>query len=103
MPHFTSSGAADACPQSKPAERHRLRFGGSLVALQNLVLLTGAFGDWEEKPNGIWRYRSEDRAGLNWSSTRGTVWFDGPEQARERLKHTIEPSLRSWRARPLYR
>jgi hypothetical protein len=64
----------------------KLQFRGSLLELQDIVLLTTIYGHWEEKPNGIWRYRSEDGAGLNWSSTRGTVWFDGKESAKAILQ-----------------
>jgi hypothetical protein len=71
------------------------RFIGSLPYLQDLVLLTGDYGEWQEKPNGVWRYRSEDGGGLNWSSTKGTLWFDGPPQARALLQRIVEAALRS--------
>ncbi len=62
-----------------------MRFGGALTELQDLVLLTGIYGEWEEKPNGVWRFVTDERAGLNWSSTKGTLWFDGPVLARNQL------------------
>jgi hypothetical protein len=61
--------------------------------MQDLVLLTGDFGEWEEKPNGAWRYRSEDGGGLNWSSIRGTLWFDGPPEPRDRLQNIVRARL----------
>jgi hypothetical protein len=77
-----------------PAARTKLQFHGRLTELQDLVLLTGDFGEWQEKPNGVWRYRSEDGGGLNWSSTRGTLWFDGRAKPRARLQQINEARLR---------
>jgi hypothetical protein len=77
-----------------PAARIKLQFRGNLSELMDLVLLTGDDGEWQEKPNGIWRYRSADGGGLNWSSTRGTVWFDGQAKPRARLQQIIEARLR---------
>jgi hypothetical protein len=96
MPRPASRGADHARPSfpSKPAEAASLRFLGSLGALQDLVLLTGVYGEWKEGANGIWRYGCDDRAGLNWSSTRGTLWTDGPPQPRARLQRIIEAALR---------
>jgi hypothetical protein len=71
-----------------------LRFRGSLNELQHLVLPTEADGEWEEKPNGVWRYRSDTGAGLNWSSTRGTLWFDGPSAPRAHFQQRVEAALR---------
>jgi hypothetical protein len=76
--------------QRQSAARTKLQFHGSLTKLQDLILLTGDYGEWEEKPNGIWRYRSEDGGGLNWSRTRGTLWFDGRAKPRARLQQIIE-------------
>jgi hypothetical protein len=42
----------------------------------------GVYGEWDEKPKGVWRYRSEDCGGLNWSATRGRLWFDGSPKPR---------------------
>jgi hypothetical protein len=78
-----------------PAARIKLQFRGNLSELMDLVLLTGDDGEWQEKPNGIWRYRSADGGGLNWSSTRGTVWCDGPPKPRARLERLIETCLKS--------
>ena len=96
MPRHALQTANDAHPLSppKPAQGSKLCFHGSLGALQDLVLLTGVYGEWDEKSNGVWRYVCDDRAGLNWSSTRGTLWFDGPPKPRDRLQRTIEAALR---------
>src|SRR4051812_40844372 len=98
MPRSTAPGADYPRPhrvrKSQPAVRTKLNFQGSLGTFQDLVLLTGIYGEWKEEPNGVWRYLCEDRAGLNWSSTRGTVWFDGPLKPRARLERTIAAALR---------
>ncbi len=94
MPRHASRGADHARPLSKPAANRKLRFLGSLDALQDLVLLTGVYGEWREGANGVWPYVCEDRAGLNLSSTQGTLWFDGPEQPRARLQRIVEAALR---------
>jgi hypothetical protein len=89
-----SSKRDDAGLPIKSADGGKLSFRGSLLALQDLVLLTGVYGEWEEKPSAVWRYRSEDGSALNWSSTRGTLWFDGPPKPRARLQRTIEAAVR---------
>ena len=81
-----STGPSDAKP--KPTHFH-----GTLTELQDLVLLTGVYGEWHEQPNGVWRFRCEDRAGLNWASTTKRIWFDGPVQPKERLTAIIEEAL----------
>ena len=88
-----SKGASTTQRQS--AARNKLQFRGSLTELQDLILLTGDYGEWEEQPNGVWHYRSEDGGGLNWSSTRGTLWCDGPPEPRTRLQRLIEARLKN--------
>lgn len=65
-------------------------FTGSIDDLKAAVETTGIDGNWEEKPNKCWRFASRDRSGLNWSSTKGTVWFDGPEAAKQALIAAID-------------
>jgi hypothetical protein len=36
-------------------------------------------GRWQPLPHGVWGFRCRDGAGMNWSSTRGTLWFDGSD------------------------
>jgi predicted nucleotide-binding protein len=62
--------------------RAMANFHGSLDELKQLVAITGREGDWQERPNSCWRFVARDRAGLNWSQSKGTVWFDGPEVAK---------------------
>lgn len=65
-------------------------FHGSLDELKEAVAKTGFDGDWQEKPNNCWRFVSKDRAGLNWSVNKGTVWFDGPADAKTQLQTNLE-------------
>lgn len=44
-----------------------------------------------ERPNGVWQYKCEDGVGINWSETKGTLWFDGKPGVKEaREKHIAE-------------
>src|SRR5438046_2582105 len=70
-------------------------FTGSIDDLKAGVAATGIVGSWEEKPNLCWRYKAKDGAGLNWSSSRGTLWFDGPEMAKNQMIAAIEAILGS--------
>src|SRR5262245_4084761 len=70
-------------------------FTGSIDELKAGVDATGIVGAWEEKPNQCWRFRAKDGAGLNWSSTRGTLWFDGPENAKTQMILAVDAILGS--------
>lgn len=47
-------------------------------------------GEWEAQPNGVWTLRCRDRAGMHWSETKGTVWFDGPLNLKDSLRKKVE-------------
>lgn len=70
-------------------------FHGSLEELKAAVEACGVDGDWETKPNGVHRFASRERAGLNWASTKGTIWFDGPEDVKNRFIVEIDAVLGS--------
>jgi predicted nucleotide-binding protein len=65
------------------------KFHGSLDQLKQIIANAGYEGEWQEKPNSCWRFASRDKAGLNWSSSKGTLWFDGPEAVKTRLHSAI--------------
>jgi len=69
------------------------KFHGTLQDLKDRVLLLGFEGDWEQQPNSVWKFKCRDKAGLNWSMTKGTVWFDGPQPQRDMLGAKIEAAL----------
>ena len=63
---------------------------GSLQELQDTLLPLDLDGKWEELANGVHKFRCRDRAGLNWSETKGTIWFDGPVGPKEALAAKVE-------------
>jgi predicted nucleotide-binding protein len=50
-------------------------------------------GEWESQPNGVWKFKCKDKAGLLWSETQGTVWFDGQPAVRAGLAAKVEATL----------
>jgi predicted nucleotide-binding protein len=64
-------------------------FSGSHEQFKDALLPLDLEGEWEEKPNGVWRLKCRDRSGLNWASTTGKIWFDGPPAAQESLKARV--------------
>jgi predicted nucleotide-binding protein len=70
-------------------------FAGTIDQLKAGVEATGIDGTWEEKPNQCWRFTARDRAGLNWSATKGTLWFDGPEVPKNQMIAAVDAILGS--------
>lgn len=70
-----------------------LRFHGSLDDLRDRLLPLDLDGDWEEQPNKVWKLRCRDRAGMLWSETKGTIWFDGPQGQKDALSAKVGPVL----------
>lgn len=68
-------------------------FHETIDELKKVVEAAGIVGDWQEKPNNCWRFVGKDRAGLNWSSGRGTIWFDGPPESMAKLEAKIAAAL----------
>jgi predicted nucleotide-binding protein len=60
-------------------------FIGTIDDLKAAVEAMGLDGSWEDKPNACHKFTTRDRGGLNWSSTKGTIWFDGPPTAKDKL------------------
>ncbi len=70
-----------------------LKFHGDLNELKDRLLPLDLDGEWEEQPNKVWKLRCKDRAGLLWSSTKGTVWFDGPAPERAALEGKVKSAF----------
>jgi len=68
-------------------------FHGDVDQLKDCLLVAGCEGEWREMPNGVWRFISRDRAGMNWAQTTGKVWFDGPEPAKSHLAEMVEAAI----------
>jgi hypothetical protein len=69
------------------------KFVGTLEQLKDRLLLAGLDGEWRQQPNKVWRFVCGDRAGLNWSGTKGTLWFDGPASAKANLEASVKAVL----------
>jgi hypothetical protein len=65
-------------------------FRGAIDGFKDVLLPLDLDGEWEEKPYGVWRFRCSNKAGLNWASTTGKIWFDGPEPFKTELKQQID-------------
>jgi len=65
------------------------RFYGTQKELQDQLLPLDLDGEWQEQPNGVWKFKCRDKAGLLWSATKGTIWFDGPGIAKAALEAKI--------------
>jgi predicted nucleotide-binding protein len=46
-------------------------------------------GDWIAQPHGVHKLSCRDKAGLLWSETKGTIWFDGPPPAKAALEKKV--------------
>ena len=68
-------------------------FHGSLQQLKDALLPLDLDGDWEALANGVHKFRSRDRAGMLWSETKGTIWFDGPPAVKAALADRVEAHL----------
>ncbi len=69
------------------------KFYGTLDALKDRLLPLNLDGEWQEQPNQVWKFRCRDKAGLLWSETKGTIWFDGPGPAKAALEARIGGAL----------
>jgi len=67
-----------------------MKFHGSLQELKERLLPLDLDGEWEAKPNSVHKLKCRDRAGMLWSETKDTVWYDGPEVARMNLQQRVE-------------
>lgn len=70
-----------------------MKFHGDLDSLKDKLLPLDLDGEWEPQPHGVWKFKCRDRAGLLWSETKGTVWFDGPQGPKTALSNRIEAAL----------
>jgi predicted nucleotide-binding protein len=70
-----------------------MKFHGSFEDLKLRIDTLGLGGEWEDQPNGVHKFRCPDRAGLLWSATKGTIWFDGPVTPKVALENQIAALL----------
>ncbi len=69
------------------------KFYGTLENLKDRLLPLNLEGEWQEQPFQVWKLKCRDKAGLLWSATKGTVWFDGPLPAKAILQAKVENAL----------
>jgi hypothetical protein len=73
--------------------KQRAAFRGTLLELKDMLLPLGIQGRWTPQPNGVWKLRCENDAGLLWSMTRGTLWYDGPIGLRDELEAKVTAAV----------
>jgi hypothetical protein len=94
-----SAGETGAAARSAKVTRHEkkgrsnLKCHGSLGLIKDLTWKAGVRGVWTAGPNGTWCFKLRNGAGLNWSSTKGTVWFDGPAEPQNKLHSVMEAAI----------
>lgn len=69
------------------------KFLGTHQELKDKLARLCLDGEWENQPNGVMKFKCRDRAGLLWSQTKGTVWFDGPSPQKGNLEARISTIL----------
>lgn len=80
--------------------RMTAKFYGSFEQLKDRLLPLNLDGEWQEQPNKVWKFKCRDKAGLLWSETKGTVWFDGAPPAKTGLQAKVEAILMDGVATP---
>lgn len=70
-----------------------LKFHGSFDELKQKLTPLGLDGTWQELANGVVKFTCRDHGGMSWSTTKGTVWFDGPATAKAALASKVEQVL----------
>jgi hypothetical protein len=68
-------------------------FHGTIDDLKAGVAAAGLEGTWSERPNYCWKFTSKNRGGLNWASSTGKIWFDGPDDPKRQLSDAVEAAL----------
>ena len=68
------------------------KFHGSEDEFKSLVELAALDGEWSTTPTAL-RLKCRDRGGINWSAKTGTIWFDGPDNAKIKLQSALEAAI----------
>jgi hypothetical protein len=71
----------------------KLKFVGSLEHLKLEVYRRCNSGRWQEGKNGVHTFRASDGAVLHFSTTKGTVWFQGSWEEAQNMQSELEPLL----------
>jgi hypothetical protein len=90
-----NGGASAKSNRLNCSVKKKKKFFGSLQDLMQAIARLGINGHWREEPSRVWQFRCPNRAGMHWSETKGTIWFDGPAEAKAALQAKVEPVSRS--------
>ena len=71
----------------------RESFFGSPEVFEARIRSLGIKGTFEKQPNGVWHFRTIAKAGIHWSSTRGTIWCDGKAPAKRIFEQKLEEAF----------
>jgi hypothetical protein len=71
----------------------RVKFEGELESLKARLEDEGLAGEWREEENGVHMAKFADGTGLHWSSSKGTLWCDGPKPAAKVLECWVVMAL----------
>ncbi len=94
--NLTGEQRTETTAHNRPhRDRNRVKFRGTIRDVRNLTWFAGVRGQWQEMQHGVWRFSCADGAGMNWSSTRGTLWFDGVnvEELRRAILDALHASV----------
>jgi hypothetical protein len=97
--HEFDEGASAKSSRLNCSVKEKKKFLGSLQDLMHLLTRLGLHGDWNAEPSRVWQFRCPDKAGMHWSESKGTVWFDGPGEAKAALQAKVEPVIVAWTPR----
>ena len=71
----------------------KIKYAGTIDSLRAELKRNEIIGTWAEEPNGVYRLRMLNGAALHWSSTKGTLWCDGPSAERAALEGRVAFAL----------
>jgi hypothetical protein len=91
--HEFDEGASAKSSRLNCSVEKKKKFFGSLQDLMQAIARLGINGRWQKEPSRVWQFRCPDRAGMHWSESKGTVWFDGPAEAKAALQAKVEPII----------
>ena len=66
------------------------KFEGDRDKLKECVSMTGLDGSWKKLPNGARQYITKGGGVLNWHPSKGSVWFQGDDEAAEKLEQKFK-------------
>lgn len=72
----------------------QLKHEDSLAELEKRFATRGFSGEWTRPNATVHRLRLENGVGIHWCESTGTIWLDGPHQARRQVAEAIEALLR---------